>query len=32
MKEFTSEQVDDIIRLRYLKVVDSANHTAYASY
>ena len=32
MKEITAEQVDDIIRLRYLGLVNSANHTAYATY
>ena len=32
MKDFTSEQVDHIIKIRYGKLVDSANHTAYATY
>ena len=32
MKEITKEQVEDILKLRYGKVVDSAKHTAYASY
>ena len=32
MKYFTPGQVDDIIKMRYGKLVDSANHTAYATY
>ena len=32
MKEFTKELVDDILKLRYLKVVTTANHTAFATY
>ena len=32
MKEFTKEQVDDVLKLRYLKVVTTAKQTAFASY
>ena len=32
MKDITKEQVEDILKLRYGKVVDSAKNTAYASY
>lgn len=31
MKEFTKEQVDDILRLRYGRVVTSAKHVSFAS-
>ena len=32
MKEFKKELVDDVLKLRYLKVVNTAQHTAFASY
>ena len=32
MKDITKEQVEDILKLRYCNVVDSAKHTAFASY
>ena len=31
MKQFTEAQVDDLIKLRYGRLVTSADHTAYAS-
>ena len=32
MKDFTKQQVDDIIKLRFGRLVTSPNHTAYATY
>ena len=32
MKDIKKEQVEDILKLRYGKVVDSAKHTAFVTY
>ena len=31
MKEFTESQVDDIVKLKYGRLVTDGNHTAYAT-